>query len=227
MMSLGEDQGWRHTLMNDCLQVRESDVVLDLATGTADVAILAAAKIGSGKVIGVDPSIEMLRIGQVKVEKAGLPVALYFGDAQNLTTVSPLPESKALGMQGIADGSVDKISIAFGIRNVKDRLRALKEMRRVLKRNENSRVCILEFNLPDPNVGFVHKLARFFIVNALPTIGYIASDFKRGAEYKHLLRSIEDFPAPDVFAAIINRAGLQAESITHMSYGSVQLYAAK
>lgn len=131
-------------------QLRVTDRVLDLATGTADVALLAAEELrrkgltpseeamyaGQPPVLGVDPSANMLALGREKVAARGLGgvVTLALGDAQAL--------------EGVAPNSVDKIAMSFGIRNVEDRVAALKEMARVLRKRPESRVGILEFQLP-------------------------------------------------------------------------------
>lgn len=227
IMSVGQDMSWRRVLVDDCLQIMEGDAVLDLATGTADVALLAATKVGSsGSVLGIDPSVKMLRIGQEKVDKSKLPIRLHVGDAQDLTTVTPLSDTVEGNLQGVSNKTIDKISMAFGIRNIDDRFRALQEMRRVLKDHRTSRVCILEFSLPDPNDGILQSLATSFVERAVPLFGYVASLGKGSAEYDGLARSIKNFPSSDVFAAIMTRAGFKVESVTHMAHGVVQLYSA-
>merc|ERR1711982_51538 len=115
--------------------------------------------------------------------------------------------------------------MSFGIRNVPDRDRALREMVRVLQKRAESRVCILEFSLPDGS-SMLSKLAQVFIQQVIPLIGKVATFGKGGAEYQYLERSIVEFPSPQAFAAQMTRNGLPVESITSFAYGSVQLYAA-
>merc|ERR1712192_21767 len=130
------------------------DRVLDLATGTADVSILAGQHLsqlanstaelpGGIAVLGLDASSEMLRHGVVKVEDKKLTgiVRLVKGDAQDLSSVRDIDATGSLSepSMGVASDSIDKISIAFGIRNVPDRARALREMNRVLKKQATSR----------------------------------------------------------------------------------------
>ncbi|EWM26372.1 ubiquinone menaquinone biosynthesis methyltransferase [Nannochloropsis gaditana] len=153
LMSLGLDQSWRWFLIEG-LELQEGDKVLDLATGTADVAVLAAEAFlarnwTGGQVWGIDPSAGMLRIGEEKIAAKGLGsvVRLTLGDAQ--------------AMGEVASDSVDKISMSFGIRNVEDRLSALKEMARVLKKSPASRVGILEFQLPQ--AGPLRWVAEFMV----------------------------------------------------------------
>merc|ERR1739848_46773 len=115
--------------------------------------------------------------------------------------------------------------MSFGIRNVPDRGRALREIVRVLRKNSESRVCILEFSLPDGS-SFLSKVAQLFIQKAIPFIGNVATLGKGGDEYQYLERSIVDFPMPTEFATQMTQEGLPVESVTAFAYGSVQLYAA-
>jgi len=233
-MSLGLDQFWRRTLISDCLRLKPGDRVLDLATGTADVALLVGKELKSlgGKapaVFGVDPSREMLRVGVQKVldQDLGAIIHLHHGDAQDLSKVDSVmgasPELSALSE--VASGSVDKVSMAFGIRNVPDRDRALKEIARVLRKEASSRACILEFSLPDGS-STLSKVAQLFIQRVIPFIGHAVTLGRGGAEYEYLERSIVDFPSPLKFAAQMTRNSLPVQNITAFAFGSVQLYTA-
>lgn len=257
-MSLGLDQFWRQTLLNECLQLQAGDHVLDLATGTADVALLVggrlkelsaarAAVVGEREhgvedyvksaVVGVDPSIEMLRRGVDKVREAHLEgvIHLHQGDAQNLSSVDSVMMQGAVsgvrtpvplgGLTGLKTSSLDKVTMSFGIRNVPDRGLALQEMVRVLQKNDNSRVCILEFSLPDGS-SMLSKVAQIFIQRVIPLIGTVATLGRGGAEYEYLERSIVEFPSPQEFASQMTQNGLPVHRITSFAYGSVQLYAA-
>jgi len=238
-MSLGLDQFWRKTLMEECMQLERTDTVLDLATGTADVSLLAGNRLrdlgrataaeGGAAVLGVDPSNEMLRRGVSKVENQGLKgvVRLVKGDAQDLSEVRGIDAEGKLDSPtgGVESQSVDKISMAFGIRNVPDRSLALREMRRVLRSKDSSRVCILEFSLPDGS-SFLSRLARKFITHVVPAIGRVATIGSGAEEYQYLERSILEFPQPEDFAADMAREGLRVRTITSFAYGAVHLYAA-
>eukprot|EP00419_Tripos_fusus_P022839 CAMPEP_0172713314 /NCGR_PEP_ID=MMETSP1074-20121228/62053_1 /TAXON_ID=2916 /ORGANISM="Ceratium fusus, Strain PA161109" /LENGTH=342 /DNA_ID=CAMNT_0013537385 /DNA_START=48 /DNA_END=1076 /DNA_ORIENTATION=+ len=238
-MSLGLDQFWRKTLIEDCMQLERADAVLDLATGTADVSLLAGNRLrdlgrdidapDGQAVLGVDPSSEMLRRGVAKVENQGLKgvVRLVKGDAQDLSEVRGIDaEGKLESLTlGVESQSVDKISMAFGIRNVPDRTLALREMRRVLRSKESSRVCILEFSLPDGS-SFLSRLANKFVTHVVPAIGKMATIGSGAEEYQYLERSILEFPQPLDFAAAMAREGLHVRTITSFAYGAVHLYAA-
>mmetsp|Transcript_41721 Transcript_41721/g.75764 ORF Transcript_41721/g.75764 Transcript_41721/m.75764 type:complete len:333 (+) Transcript_41721:78-1076(+) len=234
VLSFGQDQRWRSTLVQECLGLQPGDRVLDLATGTADMTLLiaselqqlAAGKAADDSVLGVDPSTQMLRIGVSKVEGQGMKgvVRLVKGDAQNLTEVQGIDAAGTLAepTAGIATGSIDKISMAFGIRNVPDRARALREMRRVLKSSTASRVCILELSLP-PGDSFLPRLARGFITGAVPVIGKVVGG---GEEYEYLKESILKFPDSLAFAEQMGQSGLPVHSITSFGYGAVNIFAA-
>merc|ERR1712066_468177 len=124
-----------------------------------------------------------------------------------------------------ASGSIDKISMAFGIRNVPDRALALREMRRVLRKQDRSRVCILEFAIPSGDTP-LSKVARAFITHVVPFIGKVATKGSGTTEYKYLERSILKFPQPLDFAASMAKEGLGVESITTFAFGAVHLYSA-
>merc|ERR1712183_327604 len=99
---------------------------------------------------------------------------------------------------GVQSGSVSKISMAFGIRNVPDRARAFREMRRALRPQSSSRVCILEFSLPNEDT-LLSKAARKFITHVVPFIGRVATLGSGSAEYEYLEKSILEFPQPRDF----------------------------
>jgi demethylmenaquinone methyltransferase / 2-methoxy-6-polyprenyl-1,4-benzoquinol methylase len=133
--------------------VRDGDAVLDLATGTADVAILTAEDMASrglkGSIVGVDPSAGMLAVGQTKLEARSLTerIRLQQGDAQ------------ALGAW--EDDSFDRVSMSFGIRNVEDRAAALREIHRVMRKGNDSLAAILEFALP--RAGPLRAVGQFMV----------------------------------------------------------------
>eukprot|EP00931_Biecheleriopsis_adriatica_P048566 TRINITY_DN28074_c0_g1_i1.p1 TRINITY_DN28074_c0_g1~~TRINITY_DN28074_c0_g1_i1.p1 ORF type:complete len:349 (+),score=62.86 TRINITY_DN28074_c0_g1_i1:63-1049(+) len=236
-MSLGLDQHWRRTMVQECLRLERDDKVLDLATGTADVGILIGERLkqlgdgtaGAEAVLGVDPSPEMLRRGVSKVDSGGLAgiVRLVKGDAQDLSSVQSIDAAGSVSSPsaGAEDGSVDKITMSFGIRNVPDRARALREMRRVLRKRPTSRVCILELSLPAGDTP-LSKVARAFINYVVPLMGKLATMGSGGEEYEYLERSILRFPKPTDFAAELGQAGLPVDTITSFAYGAVNLYAA-
>lgn len=205
VISLGMDQSWRRRAVR-ALGLLPGATVLDLATGTADLAILIARMAPDARVIGVDPSGGMLAVGRRKVEAEGLSgrVELREGDAQALD---------------LPDRSVDAITMAFGIRNVPDRPRALREMARVTK--DGGRIAILE--LSEPREGAMGALARFYVRGVVPRVGGTLSG-KR--EYRYLQESIAAFPPPDAFAETMRASGLAVIEVAPLMFGASVLFVA-
>ena len=206
IISLGVDQSWREKTVA-ALNLGEGGRALDLATGTADLALQIARDISGSHVVGLDPSPGMLAIGQRKVHEAMLTrqVELVVGDAQALP---------------FADASFDAVSIAFGIRNVPDRARALEEMARVTK--PGGRVAVLELSEPRGG-GFLAPVARFHVHTLVPWLGSIISG---AAEYRYLQRSIAAFPSADEFAQLMQDHGLDIVEVEALTFGVCHLYVA-
>ena len=153
VLSFGLDRRWRKNLVNSIAPISEGGVILDLATGTADVALSLARAYPRASVLGLDPSEGMLEVGQQKVAQARLDtrIELVVGDARELP---------------FDDDHVDGVTIAFGIRNVPDRDLALREMVRVTK--AGGAVSILE--LAEPTEGPFARLARTHTARWMPTM---------------------------------------------------------
>lgn len=205
IISLGVDQRWRRRTV-DALGLQPGETSLDLATGTADLAILTANRCPGAKVIGVDPSRNMLAVGEQKVAAKGLAdrITLRYGSAEKLE---------------LDDDSVDGITMAFGIRNVVDRPAALREMARVTR--PGRKVAILE--LCDPEPGPLAAFARFHIHTVVPWLGAVLSGEK---EYRYLHQSIAAFPRPQAFADVMRESGLDVIAVRPMTFGVVCLYVA-
>jgi len=205
LLSLGIDQRWRRRTVA-ALGVAGQGNVLDLATGTADLAILIARSAPSATVTGVDPSARMLAVGREKVARQALTgrVTLEEGDAQELP---------------FADATFDAATIAFGIRNVPDRPRGLRELARVTK--PGGRVAILE--LSEPRGGLLGPLARFHVHTVVPWLGSLLSGAK---QYRYLQSSIAAFPPADEFAKTMQVAGLRVLEVRSLTFGVAHLYVA-
>lgn len=203
VISLGIDQSWRRRTVR-ALTLPTGARVLDLATGTGDLALLIARSEPTAHVVGLDPSEKMLAIARAKVDKAGLAerIELVTGDAEALP---------------FEDATFDGVSIAFGIRNVPNRPRALAEMARVTK--PGGRVAVLE--LSEPRGGVLGPLARFHVHTVVPTVGALLSG---APEYRYLQRSIAAFPPADEFAALMTAAGLDVETPHPLTFGVCHLY---
>jgi demethylmenaquinone methyltransferase/2-methoxy-6-polyprenyl-1,4-benzoquinol methylase len=205
VISLGVDQSWRKKTVR-ALSLGPASRVLDLATGTADLALMIASRVEGTTVVGLDPSGAMLAVGREKIEKKGLAerISLVQGDAEAL----PFP-----------DRSFDGVSIAFGIRNVPDRARALREMARVTK--AGGRVAVLE--LSEPRKGPLAALARFHVHTLVPHVGAFLS---RAPEYRYLERSIAAFPPAEEFGELMQQSGLDVLQIVPLTFGVCHLYVA-
>ena len=206
VISLGIDQRWRRRAVR-ALALSPQARVLDVATGTADLAILTAQSEPSTTVVGVDPSERMLAIGKGKVARAELTerIRLETGDAEALP---------------FEDASFDAVSIAFGIRNVPDRDRGLAEMARVTR--PGGRVVVLELSEPPP--GFFGPFARFHMHTLVPYVGGLISG---ASEYKYLIRSIAAFPPAAEFADRMRNAGLDVLEVDPLTFGVCHLYVAE
>ena len=205
VLSFGLDRGWRRRTVR-ALQLGAAPRVLDLATGTGDLAIDIARMHPDAAVIGLDPSREMLAVARAKLARRGLTdrIALVRGDAQHLP---------------YRDREMDAATIAFGIRNVPDRPAGLREMARVVRRG--GRVAILE--LGEPRRGVLARAARFHTHHVVPRLGALLSGAR---EYRYLQRSIAAFPPSTEFAAVMEQAGLRVIEVVPLTFGVCTLYVA-
>jgi demethylmenaquinone methyltransferase/2-methoxy-6-polyprenyl-1,4-benzoquinol methylase len=203
VLSGGVDRYWRYHAIKS-LKLTGRERLLDVCTGTADVAIGATRK-GAARVVGVDFSGAMLTHGLVKVEKGGLSnrIKLVRGDAMNLP---------------VANESVHAATIAFGIRNVQKPEVACRELVRVLR--PGGRLAILEFGTPSsPLFGPIYQ---WYSRNILPRIGRAVS--RHDAAYTYLPESIGAFPYGDEFARILSTAGFSQVEARPFMFGAVYLY---
>lgn len=205
VLSFGLDRGWRRRTVR-ALQLGQAPRVLDLATGTGDLAVDIARMHPDATVIGLDPSREMLAVAQVKLVTRRLAdrISLVRGDAQHLP---------------YRDGEMDAATIAFGIRNVPDRLAALREMARVVR--PGGRIAVLE--LGEPRRGLLARAARFHTRHVVPRLGALLSGAR---EYRYLQRSIAAFPPSAEFAQLMERAGLRMIEVAPLTFGVCTLYVA-
>jgi demethylmenaquinone methyltransferase/2-methoxy-6-polyprenyl-1,4-benzoquinol methylase len=203
VLSLGIDRGWRRKTAR-ALELGPAAKVLDLATGTADLALAVAEAAPGCHVIGLDPSERMLEVGRQKLERAGKEsqIELAIGDAETLA---------------FPDRSFDGVCIAFGIRNVPDRGRALREMARVTR--PSGRIAILE--LSEPDGGWLAPFARFHVHTLVPALGALISGAR---EYRYLQRSIAAFPPAREFRELMERSGIEVLEVRPLTLGACHLY---
>jgi demethylmenaquinone methyltransferase/2-methoxy-6-polyprenyl-1,4-benzoquinol methylase len=199
LISFGLDQRWRKRMVQ-ALNCNAGDHILDVATGTADVAISIAHSHPEARITGLDPSQNMLHVGREKITKANMSdqIQLVEGDAQALP---------------FEDETFSAVCISFGIRNVPDRSLGLKEMVRVTRKG--GRVAILELSEP------TNPLARLHVHHVVPWMGACLSGSR---EYRYLQTSVAAFPSPKIFAASMEDAGLSLETVRPFAWGSAHLF---
>lgn len=213
LLSLNRDKRWRKKAVEMSV-LSQGARVLDVCTGTADLALAYSDRLGPGGfVVGADFCPEMLLIGKRKLssaDTAGAPkrrVALMAADTLRL----PFP-----------DCAFDVVSVAFGIRNVSNLKAGIKEMIRVAK--PGGRVVILEFSLPENRaIGAVYLL---YFTQLLPAIGRVISRAGNSA-YSYLPDSVLKFPDSAGMLGIMSECGLREVSATKLSFGIVTLYVAR
>jgi demethylmenaquinone methyltransferase/2-methoxy-6-polyprenyl-1,4-benzoquinol methylase len=208
VLSVGLDQRWRARAIRE-LKLTGTEDVLDMCTGTADLAIKAVTTSHgrARRVVGVDFAGEMLRLGLDKVRKAGLRdrVQLVRGDA----TQVPLP-----------DGAFEAAMVAFGIRNVYNYEAAIREFARVLK--PGGRLAVLEFGRP--RIPGISQGYRWYFKYLLPLIGRLGS--KHQEAYSYLPASVDQFPEPEAFASMLKSHGFATVRTVPLTLGTVYLYIA-
>lgn len=208
LLSAGIDRRWRRRAIR-ALKLSGREQVLDLCTGTGDLALAAVdASPGAAHVLGVDFAGAMLRVGLDKVRTRGLAdrIALVRGDAANIPAAS---------------GSADAATVAFGIRNVQNTQRACDELHRVLK--PGGRLAVLEFAIPQtPGVRAAYL---WYFNHVLPRIGRAVS--RHNAAYGYLPASVGAFATPDEFVKILRQSGFDRIDAVPLTLGIVYLYIAQ
>lgn len=204
-MSGGIDFWWRKKAVAQLSKTRPK-TILDIATGTGDLA-LAAAKINPEKIIGVDVAKDMVAIGIDKVAKNSLSdiISLQVGDAENLQ---------------MKDNTFDAVMVGFGVRNFGDLEKGLSEMHRVLKKN--GQVVILEFS--KPKIFPVKQLFGLYSRFIIPTIGKLVSKDK--SAYTYLPSSVRAFPEGNDFLEILKNVGYKKTKAKRLTFGVATIYTA-
>jgi len=209
VMSLDIDKIWRRRAVKKITGGGNALNILDIASGTGDFAIAIAQKAGAGsRITGIDISEGMLAIGREKIAGCGLRdiISLETGDSENIP---------------YAEGTFDRVSVAFGVRNFEHVDKGLSEMFRVLR--PKGTVTILE--LSEPQNSLLKRLYRLYSMNVLPMIGGKFSG-NRGA-YEYLPASVSKFPGPEKFMEMIREAGF--ENVRHKAFtlGICRMYTAE
>lgn len=204
LLSLNIDKVWRRKTAKVVAKHHPTDI-LDLATGTADLAIQLAKRNPQAHIIGTDISEKMLEIGMEKIRKKGLEnqIELRLGDAATLP---------------FEDNSFNAVTVAFGVRNFENMRQGLSEIHRVLK--PSGMAFILEFSMPEKFP--IKQLYRLYFSHILPKIGKWVS--KDASAYSYLPESVERFPKPLEFLRLLSSSGLTEGTMRHFGHGIATLY---
>lgn len=204
VLSGGIDIYWRKKALK-MLKGRRSDLILDVATGTGDLAIEANKILNPEKIIGVDISQGMLDAGKEKIKKLGLEdkIDLQLGDSEKLL---------------FDNNTFDAVIVSFGVRNFQDLLKGLTDMNRVLKPGGTG--LIVEFSKPK-NIIF-RNLYWFYSIRILPFIGRLVSRDK--SAYTYLPESVKAFPDGEDFLEIYRKAGFKEVRAIPLTFGICSIY---
>ncbi|AZA80078.1 bifunctional demethylmenaquinone methyltransferase/2-methoxy-6-polyprenyl-1,4-benzoquinol methylase UbiE [Chryseobacterium joostei] len=204
VLSMKIDILWRNKLVK-WMKNDNPQEVLDVATGTGDLAITIEKGTGS-KVVGLDLSQQMLNVGVIKIKKLKLDgkISMQKGDAENLP---------------FEDNRFDAVSVAFGVRNFENLTKGLAELRRVVK--DNKSVYILEFSKVE---GFLGPFYMFYFKNILPAIGRLVSKDNRA--YTYLPDSVNAFPFGEKMKQILLDTGFKKVEYKKLSLGIATIYKA-
>jgi demethylmenaquinone methyltransferase/2-methoxy-6-polyprenyl-1,4-benzoquinol methylase len=203
LLSAGTDVRWRRRAV-DFLELGSPLRVLDLCTGTADLLIEAVSRDPRSSGLGVDLAQAMLTRGARKLERRGCAsrARLAGGDGERLP---------------VRSASFDAALVGFGIRNIGDPRQALAEVLRSLR--PGGRFVVLEFSMP---AGLLGRLYRTYFTALLPRIGRLVSG--DGSAYSYLPASVQAFPGPQAFAALMQQAGFVSVRIQPLTFGIACLH---
>ena len=207
IMSLNIDRMWRRRVMR-IVRRSKAHKIMDVATGTGDLAIAMAKRVDRTQILGIDLSEEMLAVARRKVQKQGLEerIMLEKGDAENLHMVET--------------GSIDAATVAFGVRNFENLEGGLKEIHRTLR--EGGKFVVLELSVPKNR--FIRWFYAQYSHRILPGIGAMISKDKQA--YVYLPESIDEFPAPERFVEILKGVGFKDVKRRKQSFGVAHIYEA-
>ena len=207
VLSFNIDRIWRRRVMR-IVRNEQPKVVIDIATGTGDLAIAMAKRIEQARILGIDLSEEMLRVAELKISKLGLTgrISLTKGDAENLDMV--------------AAESVDVVTVAFGVRNFENLEKGLSELYRTLK--PGGKLVVLEFSIPRNRL--VRWVYAQYSHRLLPRIGAMISKDRKA--YDYLPDSVEEFPSPERFAEMLRGVGFASVKAKSQSFGIAHIHVA-
>jgi len=203
-LSVGIDKGWRRKALK-LLAKEKPKVILDVATGTGDVAIMAYELLKPDKITGIDISGKMLEVGREKVLKLGLEryIDLQTGDSEAIN---------------FPDDTFDAVTVAFGVRNFEHLEQGLSEIRRVLK--PSGKLIVLEFS--KPKITGIAQLYNLYMEMVAPQVASVIAKNKKA--YQYLNNSVQQFPEGKAFVDILNNVGFQKTSCKKLSLGICSIY---
>jgi demethylmenaquinone methyltransferase/2-methoxy-6-polyprenyl-1,4-benzoquinol methylase len=206
LLSLGIDRYWRWYGIRQLKDLRPQ-IVLDVATGTADLAIAAARQLKPSLIVGTDISEQMLVHGREKIKHLQLDkiITLQLGDAENL---------------GFHDNKFDAITVAFGVRNFENLHKGVSELFRVLR--PKGRLMILEFS--KPQLPIVKQVYQFYFTHILPRVGKLISN--DSSAYTYLPESVQAFPEREAFVKILLQYGFKTATCIPLTFGICSVYIA-
>lgn len=206
ILSFDIDKLWRKRVVRIVRKLGAKHI-MDMATGTGDLAIAMAKKIDGTTIYGADFSSEMLAVAKQKIEHLGLSerISLTECNAENI----PLD-----------DESVDAATVAFGVRNFEHQREALTEIKRTIRRGGH--LIVLEFS--NPKCAFVRWCYRLYSHHILPMIGRLVS--KHASAYTYLPESIDQFASPEAFSALLSEVGFDHIERKSQSMGVAHIYIA-
>ena len=203
-LSAGIDRGWRKKAIEE-LRKDKPEYILDVATGTADMAIRAAKMLQPRKIIGIDISDKMLAIGRAKVAAAQFTnnIELLSGDSETIN---------------FADNTFDAVMVAFGVRNFENLQRGLKEIKRVMK--PGAKLVVLEFS--KPKAGLIRTVYHWYMGKVTPAIAKLFHQNKKA--YQYLNESSMAFPDRQQLINILNEIGYSDTFFKPLSLGICCIY---
>jgi demethylmenaquinone methyltransferase/2-methoxy-6-polyprenyl-1,4-benzoquinol methylase len=204
LLSFGIDRYWRRKAVGKISESCKNPGIIDVATGTGDLAI-EAMKLNPVKITGIDISENMLEIGRQKIKARNLEDIIEFIKC----------DSESICFE---DNTFDAAMVAFGVRNFRDPVKGLSEMRRVVR--NGGIVVVLEFSKPD---GFIFKhVYNFYFRYFLPFIGALFS--RRRKAYKYLNESVMNFADKEKFIQMMRESGLSEIKQTRLTRGIASIY---
>lgn len=205
-MTFGIDRRWRRKAV-DMLRRQPHDAILDVATGTGDLAMLMARRTDAKAITGIDLSEGMIEVGRRKIHEAGLEsrITLTAGDCLNMP---------------FADGVFDAVTVAYGVRNFENLLRGYGEMLRVLR--PGGTITVIELSTPASPL--IRPLYNLYTRHIIPAVGRLVSKDVRA--YSYLPESIAAVPQRDAMTALMRQAGFDNAQWRQLTFGTCIIYTA-